>query len=215
MKYLVLCAAILLSGCATVQFNGAESQVTKIDQPPIGQVVTASIGDRLLQKGEIVQQNVLQVNHTIDGVAYDIPQGVYRGVGHDAKSDFYTAVGVVKSFIADPPKALMLGKAPGSELCVVTIFGGKACYSGDFERKNQVSERGTSFQQTLIYSGRVGDKIKVSYREFSNDMARPAFNNDVEYDLSVSNIIGYKGARIEVLKADNTSITYRVISSFN
>ena len=72
-----------------------------------------------------------------------------------------------------------------------------------------------SFQQTLIYSGRVGDKINVGYREFSNSMARPAFNNDVEYDLSESRIIGYKGARLEIIKATNESIKYRVLNNFN
>jgi hypothetical protein len=79
--------------------------------------------------------------------------------------------------------------------------------------KVNMSER-NSFQQTLIYSGRVGNKINVSYREFSNNTARPAFNNDVEYDLSSSNTIGYKGALIEVIKADNSSITYKLIRNF-
>ncbi|WP_379920578.1 hypothetical protein [Erythrobacter sp. R86502] len=71
------------------------------------------------------------------------------------------------------------------------------------------------FQQTLIYSGRVGDKIKISYREFSNSMARDAFTNDAEYDLSASNVIAYKGAKLEVVEADNEKIRYRVISNFN
>ncbi|MCV5978658.1 hypothetical protein OFO29_40580, partial [Escherichia coli] len=57
-------------------------------------------------------------------------------------------------------------------------------------------------------------KINFSYREFSNDMARPAFNNEAEYDLSESNQIGYKGAVIDVLEADNTKITYRLIRNF-
>ncbi len=70
------------------------------------------------------------------------------------------------------------------------------------------------FQQTLIYNGMVGKKINVAYREFSNKMARAAFSNDVEYDLSQSKIIGYKGAKIEVLNATNENITYRVISNF-
>jgi hypothetical protein len=66
----------------------------------------------------------------------------------------------------------------------------------------------------LIYNGRIGDKINVGYREFSNSLARPAFNNDVEYDLSASRTIGYKGAQIEVIDANNNSITYRVLRTF-
>ena len=92
--------------------------------------------------------------------------------------------------MSDPVQALALRKEEGAKLCVITIFGGSACYEGEYERKKQLSERGNSFQQTLIYSGRVGEKINVGYREFSSNSARPAFNNDVEYDLSSSSTIG-------------------------
>ena len=61
----------------------------------------------------------------------------------------------------------------------------------------------------------MGNKINVSYREFQGAMARPAFNNDVEYDLSDSRQIGYKGALIEVLDADNQKIKYKVLKNFN
>jgi len=61
----------------------------------------------------------------------------------------------------------------------------------------------------------VGNKLKISYREFNNNMARAAFNTDVEYDLSESAIIGYAGARIEVIDATNTDIKYKIIKNFN
>ena len=57
--------------------------------------------------------------------------------------------------------------------------------------------------------------VTLGYREFSNDTARPAFNNDVDYDLKNTKIIGYKGARIEVIEANNQNITYKVLSNFN
>lgn len=59
-----------------------------------------------------------------------------------------------------------------------------------------------------------GYTIGFTGSEFSNKLARAAFSNDVEYDLSQSKIIGYKGAKIEVLNATNENITYRVISNF-
>ena len=46
-------------------------------------------------------------------------------------------------------------------------------------------------------------------------MARPAFNNNVEYDLSESPIIGYKGAKLEIIEANNQFVRYRVIENFN
>jgi hypothetical protein len=46
-------------------------------------------------------------------------------------------------------------------------------------------------------------------------MARPAFNNDVEYDLNESKQIGYKGALLDVIDANNQNITYKVLKNFN
>lgn len=72
-----------------------------------------------------------------------------------------------------------------------------------------------NFQRTLIYSGRNGNMVKFSYREFLNGMARAAFNHDVEYDLNQSSVISYKGASFEIIKADNSGITYKILSRFN
>jgi len=66
-----------------------------------------------------------------------------------------------------------------------------------------------------MYSGRVGNRLRISYREFLNDLARPAFQNEAEYDLDESNIISYQGARLEIIRADNNGIVYKVLKSFN
>ena len=213
-RLLVIAAVLMITGCTSVKYNGTDTYVKKVDYPEIGQIITVYVGDHLVQKGTISEESVLIVHKHIDGALYDIAAKKYPQIGHDNKNDFYSAVGVVRGGLADPIQALALGKIKDSELCVITTFGGSACYAGDFERKKQISERHNSFQQTLIYSGRIGDKINVGYREFSNNSARPAFNNDVEYDLSLSNTIGYKGSSIEVIKADNSSITYKLIRNF-
>ena len=210
----VIIAITLMTGCTTVRYNGTDTFAKEVDYPEVDKVITVYVGDHMVQKGTITEENVLLVRKTIDGALYDIPAKKYPQVGHDQKQDFYSAVGVVRGGLSDPIQALALKKEEGAELCVITVFGGSACYKGEYEREKQLSESGNSFQQTLIYSGRVGNKINIGYREFSNNTARPAFNNDVEYDLSSSNTIGYKGALIEVIKADNSSITYKLIRNF-
>lgn len=207
-----LCAS--LGACASAQFTGPEQFVQAIDRPAVGAVATASIGDHLLEKGELIEEEALEVLSPVKGIAYSVAPGVYRQLGHNEEDDFYSPEGVTRGGIFDPFQAIAVAKKPGAQLCILTVYGGKACYDAQYERRRVASVRGNSFQQTLIYSGRVGDKINVSYREFSNSMARPAFNNDVEYDLSSSKIIGYKGAQLEILSADNTGVTYRVISNF-
>ncbi len=205
--------ALLLSGCA-LKYAPAERNTKMFDEPAIGTVASAQVGDHMLRKGLIVEEEVLSVKAMIDGFAYDVVPGEYPQLGYTDTEKFFVPTGVVRNPLADPFQAISVKNNKPKQICVVTVMSARACYDGDFDIVKRASTRESSFQQTLIYSGRVGKKINIGYREFSNNTARPAFNNDVEYDLSTSKTIGYKGAQLEVIKADNSGITYRVISSF-
>ena len=70
-----------------------------------------------------------------------------------------------------------------------------------------------NIRKEFIYNGRIDNYVKFTYREFSaGGIARDAFTQDVQYDLNEGNVIGFKGSRIEILKATNRVITYRVLS---
>lgn len=68
-----------------------------------------------------------------------------------------------------------------------------------------------SFGYELVYSGKDGNNIKVAYREYKDDMARPAFFQDLTYNLKESDIIRYKNYKIKVHKATNEEISYTVL----
>lgn len=68
-----------------------------------------------------------------------------------------------------------------------------------------------SFKRELVYSGISQNTLSILYREFIDGTARPAFSQELKYDLSQGNTIGYKGARFHVIKATNTSIKYEVL----
>jgi len=74
-----------------------------------------------------------------------------------------------------------------------------------------------SFKYQALYQGRIDNKIKISFREFKDDMARPAFTQDIDYELNKNGdtIVGFKGLRIKILKATNMDITYSVIQDYN
>lgn len=72
-------------------------------------------------------------------------------------------------------------------------------YSADFVRKE------------LIYSGKSGNTIEISYREFRGGLAAPAFYQNLKYDLSESKKITFQNFQIEIINAGNQSITYRVV----
>lgn len=70
------------------------------------------------------------------------------------------------------------------------------------------------FKKEIVFTGKTGNSIKFLYREYIENLARPAFTQELQYDLSESNVIGFKGMRIEVIKATNTNIEYKILSDF-
>jgi len=68
-----------------------------------------------------------------------------------------------------------------------------------------------SFRRELVYTGTSQNSISVLYREFLMDVARPAFSQELRYDLSQGDTIGFKRARFKVIKFTNTSIKYKVL----
>ena len=71
-------------------------------------------------------------------------------------------------------------------------------------------------KQVVLYQGVSKGVIRISFREFVNDMARPAFTQDVSYDLNPdgTTTVAFKGLRIFVEKATSAQITYRVLKPF-
>lgn len=207
-------------GCATPQYN-YQPMPQDISRPPVSSINTAYVGDKLLEQGTFVEREALYVPGNTKMSGYTLSEGYYLKTGDDKKGHYFQALnnvtngGVVqKMFMADPFKAVMLDE--NNKVCVISVFNAKTCTDKHDARLTKTGVAAdNSFQQTLIYSGKVGTKINIGYREFSSNTARPAFNNDVEYDLSESKTIGYKGALLEVINATNQDITYKVIRNFN
>lgn len=197
----------------TEELHSKANESFLISEPELNKEVTANLGDHLVRNGLMVYDTVLKVNSTDK----KIPKGQYIQTGEDKEWFFFKSSSLLRH------NTIGLKK---NESGLLYLIGSKWKYEVDYELKKRVLKDPTSFQQTLIFNGLINNKLNIGYREFSNvdsapewladsDLARPAFNNNVEYDLNTSKIIGYKGCKIEVVKADNESITYKVIKNFD
>jgi hypothetical protein len=213
----------MLTGCAAPRANYAPTS-QEISEPPLNSINTISVGDIMLRQGEYTEHEAIVVSQKISAGGYTIQPGYYLKTGEDGSTEFFYPGGtepgkVDKMLLADNWSNVIVRNTSPPQICVLTVYNTAitTCNSGDnlFQRRKVTSLSRDSFQQALIYSGKIGDKINIAYREFSNNTARPAFNNDVEYDLSESKVIGYKGAQIEVLEANNQYIKFRVMRNFN
>lgn len=229
MKKILLAGLIgfALVGCVSdIKYNYVP-EVTQKSYPDLNVVTTTYIGDDMVRQGNVKTMDVIsfpvttQVNKFWN--SYIIDAGDYPKLGEDNKYLFFAAKSVngnsiVKSFdIPAAPLGIRVSKdSSKNEVCMSFSTGTDFCENHKqftYKKVNVTNQDG--FQQTLIYNGKVGNKINIGYREYNDDMARPAFSNNAEYDLSRSTVIRYKGAVIEVLQATNQHIKYKVISNFN
>jgi hypothetical protein len=219
---LIIASFAALTGCATPVYNYRPT-IVEVSEPPLDLVSVAHVGDVLLRQGKYSEQDaiLLSEDFTVGLTSpYTLMRGHYIKQGDDAETEFYIPSSkdggrIEKNLFSDPPKIVQAYKTL-KKLCVITVLNGVVCSEGaQFSRTKQPIESVDSFQQALIYSGRVGNRVRIGYREFSTSLARPAFNNEAEYDLNDSKTIGYKNARLEILDATNESIRYRVLSNFN
>jgi len=78
--------------------------------------------------------------------------------------------------------------------------------------ENEIDVDAGFLNYELIYGGNDGKSFSISYREYtSNDLARPAFYQDLTYQVNQKKI-RFKDTIIEVYEVSNEKIIYKVVS---
>lgn len=218
--FLLLLVASMLSSCASVKHNYSPQSI-RFSYPEVGTVVEARLGEPLLDQGRRIEEDVLYVMNEFSPALYVVKPGRFIKIGEDEKYEFYKqdvnkglSIYTGNGSSVSSSASLRIDKNDG-EACILRSGDLTICsHEAQYRREKEQRLTSSDFRKTLIYSGRVGNKIRLSYREFSNGIARDAFTNEVEYDLSNGSKIGYLSAELEVISATNTLIKYRVISNF-
>ncbi|SBT18107.1 hypothetical protein MGA5115_02227 [Marinomonas gallaica] len=224
-KIVSLSAVIIIAGCASspsIQYNYA-AKFKHTSVPNIQQEATVFVGDAILSDKTYYEVEALHLNTPAAYGLYHFPSGYYSKIGSDKDSDFYSPLSMdehgssinLEGNARQYVQAIAVKKTGVGQICPIHLISGMSCINADIKIEKTQSKDRDSFEQTLIYNGRVGNTVNIGYREFSNELARAAFTNNVGYDLSQSKQASYKGAEIEILSADNSKITYKVISSFS
>jgi hypothetical protein len=71
-----------------------------------------------------------------------------------------------------------------------------------------------ALKQTVIFLGSTKDSLRLSYREFINDMARPAFTEEYTFPLSTTfpQTISFKSVKLSVTSIDGEGLHYSIVS---
>lgn len=234
MRKTIICLSlnVFLISCAGVQtgvkFENISLKTHIIDDVPMNTIIKNEIGDKLITTGEEEYQDALKIIECPEYVTFGASPTKYPYY----KNQILPLSGTTKEWhlyydVKDKIQGTNYGIAVSKkDKSIIVPFGKSDYWNGTLATKNGIDFKTKSetyinnncpncFKQEFIFNGKVGTNLKFIYREYINDMARPAFNQELQYDLNESNIVGFKGLRLEIINATNTNIEYKIFSSFN
>jgi hypothetical protein len=68
-----------------------------------------------------------------------------------------------------------------------------------------------SYKEKLIYMGRSGDAVRVTYQHFKIDDPSPDHSEELTFDISSTDLIHFKTYKIKVINATDQYIRFQVI----
>ncbi len=220
-KLLLISITCLVASCSGKIYP---LKFRQFDEPELNRSQTAELGERLALKGSEKYQDGLQITQmpesiTINMVKYPYSVGDVLPLRESVKEwDLYYVGDATVSKTMYYCGIAKNHKDPSIVRPFLWYQYGLATKRTDnFQVKETTytdSKCVDCFKQEFIYNGKVNNNLRFIYREYIMDMARPAFTQELQYDLSESSTIGFKGLRIDIEKATNTTITYKMLSSF-
>ncbi|QBQ49649.1 hypothetical protein [Brevundimonas naejangsanensis] len=215
----------LVSGCASTQT--IPSQIEQIDQPALGAVAAIEVGEAAVATGRgrslpgLALANELSWGDGVLRKRFTVAPGRLAARQSDARHIYYFSD---RMTARDP----LFGTAPYASgglcrakdgsgpvrgfitpgQCVLTWNATPQVRDIRIEEADEGARR-----RELIYHGRADGKVRFLYRETMGDSAPQT--QSLDYDLAHSAVIGFRGARLEVLEADNTRLRYRLLAPFD
>ena len=219
--HILILEIVFVFGFGAIEETQASERVT----PALNEEAKAQIGEQLLHQGVFHTQAALHLTEEIEfgeRNQYSLTPGYYIQTGASLDSATYSPTSgpdagrVKKTQGAITLQGSFLYSNDGRTIAVITNF-----YQAIIARATGITRTTLpalsteSIQRVLVYGGMNGTKIRLAYREIWKNITRPSSDVFVEFSLADSNVIEFRGARIEVIEASGKSIRYRVIHAFD
>ena len=220
MKHLLTTCIILLSLTCFSQKKEIQYEGKTQAFPLTNEIITKSIGEVVyLEEEYLYKEGIVLTNvpkFTITLTRYPLESGVHlplKTIDSNANKIYYDeSIGSNASYqfgviIAPDDTVYPFSRVKGG----ISYYKKKKIEGFKIEESIYIKpDCNFCFRYELIYTGKSNNVLKFSYKEYKGDMARPAFFQDLEYNLDDGNIISFKKLKIEVIKTDNLGIEYKV-----
>ena len=214
MKKITILLCLIFVSCGAIK-KSINTERIEILKPELNQKTISEIGETLIEKEVGYKYDAIKIKTVTKAKQYYVNRVIKAG--EILLNDSQTNKHLLFSS-SDDKYGIAFPKNGGNPVMFIN-GGGIQTYdlkdNLDFEKIKVPVTGKEYFKQEFIYNGKIGNGLKFIYREFVDDTARPAFTQDLQYDLTESDIIGFKGLRIKIINATNTKIEYVVLNNFN
>ena len=220
---LIILGVALISGCVSqTKIDKGNTSPVQIFEPALNVAAVSTLGERMIFSAvgwevDCISPNLTK-NTTFSLGMYKMEILANEKMCGSAKgtNEFRPDYAIVNP---SPRKdsVVLVNKKDGSyDLCMSGYTSYCINYlSNEITRGTDFTSQMNSLQQSIEYMGTEGKIAKFLYTEFSDNMARTAFNREFSVDLSKGNTLSFKGVVVEILNSTNTTIEYKVIKYFN
>lgn len=229
MKWLFLASIIALAGCAGVAPHAPKTLRHKSVSYAIGAQQARHTGEPMVVEEELVYymtpvakadyQIPPQLGSSYPAIRYGMEFSVYGRLGNG--DTLYRGEGLKPRTSNGDPVAWeyciavdQSGEPYGDAACALGITRRWEPRPENFLEVKTVYKDGSA-RKELLYGGRSGNMIKVSYREFRGSLASQSFHQELTYDLSESSTIRFRSMVIDVLEATSNGIKFIVRSGMD
>lgn len=227
IRIAVVCLSVpvLLAGCATLTVvDGPRIEEATGTFPETAKTVSAAVGDVVFSQYQYWRKTGIRLNRAAEA-------RIGGGVVQVQEGDFLTKAIVdgKEAYCTEKPSFRML--VGGKTACFVDAAG-----KGDFDQVKVASEvawwsanlsaplpysagelvvpRSDAKKAELIYQGFSKQVLRLAYREYVSDMARPAFFQDLTYEVSSFPAeIRFKQVHLRIISAGNSGVDYELLST--
>ncbi len=225
-NFFVLIALVGLAGCATIQvFEGPQVVESYGTIPGVGATETVSVGSVIFSQHRLWKKSGLHIpsgyRGKVGGAEVDVAATDYlvKAVA-DSQEAYCTQRATMKNIFGAPIKpTCFVGPLGASHFTKVMVPSDAIWWSSElaeplrFSKTEEDIMRPDSLRRELIYLGTAGKIMRIAYREYLGDMARPAFAQEVTYDVDKLPLeIAFKNAKFQVLEIRGSTLRYRVLN---
>jgi hypothetical protein len=221
-----LVLTLMLSACGGTVRELSEYKVGQ--EPALGAVQSAVVGDVLYSEFEYTGNSGAITMAPFEqgiglGGSVTVPAGTAMYASDiDGRRGYCTATLTYLDPLVGPYRGTCwFDSNNDGNLDQFWVMPGAVPYTYDADiplayRANEISNTAGGYKYEIVYQGLDGDVLRMLYREYVDNMARPAFQQELTYNVNPTGPtqIRFRSVAMEVTHAQGSDITYVVTSGF-